>query len=84
MSSEELGPLRLTVQLEQWPLKVPFRITGYTWEKLDIVVVTLECHGKVGRGEAAGVYYKKDFPTDSVSRIEAIRTKIEAGTTREA
>jgi L-alanine-DL-glutamate epimerase-like enolase superfamily enzyme len=62
---------------------VPFRITGYTWEKLDVVVVTLECHDKVGRGEAAGVYYKKDFPTDIVSRIEATRTRVEAGITRE-
>jgi L-Ala-D/L-Glu epimerase / N-acetyl-D-glutamate racemase len=84
MSPADLGPLRLTVKLEQWPLKVPFRITGYTWEKLDVVVVALECGGKVGRGEAAGVYYKKDFPADIVSRIEAIRAQIEAGTTREA
>jgi L-Ala-D/L-Glu epimerase len=84
VNAGDLGPLRLTVALEQWPLKVPFRITGYTWEKLDVVVVTLECSGKVGRAEAAGVYYKKDFPTAMVSRIEAKRTRIEAGTTREA
>jgi len=76
--------MKLTVKLEQWPLKVPFRITGYTWEFLDVVLVTLDQDGKVGRGEAAGVYYKNDKPEGMVRQIEAVRKAIESGLTREA
>jgi hypothetical protein len=63
-------PVRLS------PLKAPFRITGHTWEYLDVLFVTLEGKGHEGRGEAAGVYYKNDTPAS------AVRPKIEAALTR--
>lgn len=45
-------------------------------------MVTLEHSGRVGRGEAAGVYYKRDRPADMLPQIAALRATIEAGLTR--
>ena len=78
------GQRTLQVAVENWPLRVPFRISGSTVLNLDVVVVTLAQHGHSGRGEAAGVDYRKDddIPT-MMHQIEAIRTSIEAGSDRE-
>ncbi len=84
MKTEVLGPLKLTAALEQWPLKTPFRITGRVWETLDVVMVTLGSGGQVGRGEAAGVYYKGDTPAAIIKQIETMRPAIEAGVSRES
>jgi L-Ala-D/L-Glu epimerase len=70
--------------VEQWPLAVPFRITGHTWDFVDVLVVTLEKDGQVGRGEAEGVYYKDDTPASMIKEIEARRSLIEAGINRES
>src|SRR4029077_2326868 len=78
-----MRPLRLRTKIEQWPLKAPFRITGYTWEQVDVLLVTLERNGRVGRGEAAGVYYKNDKPASMLRQLEALRPRIEAGLNRE-
>jgi L-alanine-DL-glutamate epimerase-like enolase superfamily enzyme len=79
-----IGPLRLRAQIEQWPLATPFRITGYVWESIDVVVVSLEKDGHVGRGEAAGVYYKHDKPAVMLETLESLRATIEAGLSRDA
>jgi L-alanine-DL-glutamate epimerase-like enolase superfamily enzyme len=78
------GPLILRTHIEQWPLVTPFRITGHTWESLTVLVVNLEQDGEVGRGEAAGVYYKNDAPASMDRQLQALRTKIEAGISRES
>jgi L-alanine-DL-glutamate epimerase-like enolase superfamily enzyme len=79
-----MQPLILRAAIEKWPLMVPFRITGYVWELLEVVRVDLEKDGCVGRGEAAGVYYKGDTPASMLGQIEELRTPIEAGVDREA
>jgi L-alanine-DL-glutamate epimerase-like enolase superfamily enzyme len=76
--------VRLRADIEQWPLRTPFRITGYSWECLDVLVVSLEKDGHAGRGEAAGVYYRKDKPAAMLQQIEALRTTIETGVSRES
>jgi L-Ala-D/L-Glu epimerase len=76
--------LRLHAAVEQWPLAAPFRITGYTWDHVDVVAVTLEKDGHLGRGEGAGVYYRNDTPALMLRQIEAVRRKIEAGVSRES
>jgi L-alanine-DL-glutamate epimerase-like enolase superfamily enzyme len=84
MELKSIGPLTLRLKIEQWPLTRPFRITGYTWEALDILVATLEKDGYVGRGEAAGIYYQNDKPASMIKQIEPLRTKIEAGISRDS
>jgi L-Ala-D/L-Glu epimerase len=74
--------MKVQTKLEQWPLKAPFRITGHTWFHLDTLLVTLESDGHIGRGEAAGVYYKADTPASMRRQIEHLRPQIEAGITR--
>jgi L-Ala-D/L-Glu epimerase len=83
MRSNLINRLTLDVKVEQWPLTTPFRITGYTWEFTDVLVVRLGKNGQVGQGEAAGVYYNKDRPAFMLETIESLRTTIEAGIDRD-
>jgi L-alanine-DL-glutamate epimerase-like enolase superfamily enzyme len=69
-------------EIERLPLKAPFRITGHVWEAIDVLVVSLEKDGCVGRGEAAGVYFKGDTPYAMLAQIESRRGRIEAGVSR--
>jgi L-alanine-DL-glutamate epimerase-like enolase superfamily enzyme len=84
MKSNQNGSLSLRLAIEQWPLKVPFRITGHTWDVLDVLVVSVEREGRVGRGEAAGIYYKNDSPATMVEQLNPYRATIEAGVTRDS
>jgi L-Ala-D/L-Glu epimerase len=79
---ESNSPLRLEAAVERWPLRRPFRITGYVWEAIEVAVVRLQEGEWVGRGEAAGIYYKGDTPASIVRRVEALRGRIEAGLDR--
>jgi L-alanine-DL-glutamate epimerase-like enolase superfamily enzyme len=81
---ECLGPLALHVGTETWPLKTPFRIAGHTWDALEVLIVTLTREGHVGRGEAAGVYYKNDTPPQMLKQICSVQRRIEAGIDRES
>lgn len=73
---------RLTAALERWPLKQPFQITGYTFDAIDVLLVTLERHGAISRGEAAGIYYFGETPQSMIAQIEAVRAPIENGIDR--
>ena len=76
--------LKLEVAVEQLPLSSPFRISGYTFEALDVVVVTLDDGRHRGRGEAEGVYYLGDHAPQMVASLEAHRGAIERGIDRAA
>ncbi len=79
------GPLTLRVSIEKYLLKEPFRITGQTMVDTEVVIVTLERNGHLGRGEASGVHYRAgDDVPGVIKRIEAARGLIEAGITRES
>lgn len=77
-----MGPLKLHLSIEKWPLKRPFRITGHTMDSVEVLVVNLYSDGLVGRGEAAGVYYKNDTPVAMAREVEALRPQIEGGIDR--
>jgi L-alanine-DL-glutamate epimerase-like enolase superfamily enzyme len=78
-----MGPLRLRVEIEHWPRSTPVRITGYTYDVINVVLLTLEKDGHVGRAEAGGVFYLKDTAETMLQQLEAVRTTIEAGIDRE-
>lgn len=84
MTTQPIGPLKLHIDKEQWPLAAPFRISGYTFTTIDVVLIRLEKDGIVGRGEGAGVYYRQDTPNKMMEQLEAVRETIERGLTREA
>jgi len=79
LTNEGCGPLHLEIVKEQWPLTVPFRIAGHTFEVLGVIVVTLRARSALGRGEAVGVYYRNDTASSLVERIEAVRPAVEKG-----
>jgi L-alanine-DL-glutamate epimerase-like enolase superfamily enzyme len=74
----------LETRLERWPLKTPIRITGFTFKDIETVFVRLRDGDLVGRGEAAGVYYREDTPAGILERFETVRTRIESGVGRAA
>jgi L-alanine-DL-glutamate epimerase-like enolase superfamily enzyme len=79
-----MGALQLSVAVQPVELAAPFRISGFVFERQDLVVVTLRDGALRGRGEASGVYYLKDDPQKIVATIEAHRARIEQGIDRES
>lgn len=84
MTGPSAQRLRLEVKIEHHPLKAPFRITGHSFDHLDLVVVTLADGPHEGRGEAAGVYYRGDVAASMAAQIEALRGQLEAGLDRQS
>jgi L-Ala-D/L-Glu epimerase len=77
--------LTLQVAIDNFALKEPFHITGHSMVDTDVVTVTLRKGAQIGRGEASGVYYRKnDDAAGVVKQIEAVRARIEAGIDRES
>jgi L-alanine-DL-glutamate epimerase-like enolase superfamily enzyme len=64
-------------------LREPFRISGYLFEAMPAVLVSIGDGVATGRGEAAGVYYLNDDPDHIEAEIERFRPAIEAGIDRE-
>jgi L-Ala-D/L-Glu epimerase len=79
-----MGALQLSVAIQPVELSAPFRISGFVFERQDLVVVTLRDGAHRGRGEASGVYYLKDDPQKIVATLEAHRAQIEQGIDRES
>jgi L-Ala-D/L-Glu epimerase len=75
---------KLDVTIERLPFAAPFRIAGYLFEALDVVIVALDEGAHRGRGEAAGVYYLGDTAPGMAAAIERVRAALEAGADRAA
>jgi L-alanine-DL-glutamate epimerase-like enolase superfamily enzyme len=73
----------LTVERLATRFDSPLRISGYVFDSMPSVGVTIEEAGITGRGEAAGVYYLGDDQDHMVAMIEEHRSAIEAGADRE-
>lgn len=82
--SDVIGPLRLEQKIERWQRKTPARITGYTWNAIDVLVVHLSHGAHAGFAEGVGVYYGTDNAVSMMARLEELRTIIEAGLSRES
>ncbi len=81
--SRAVPRLELRTAVEALPLRVPFRISGFTFTEIPVLVVELAADAFRGRGEAAGVYYLDDHPASMVDTLEVCRPVIEAGISRE-
>ncbi len=69
--------MKLETHIERWPLAVPFRITGHVFEYIDVLIAVLRDGDLVGRGEAAGVYYRDESAKRMQAQVEAVRGCIE-------
>jgi len=78
-----MNAIEMSLTVEQWPLKVPFRISGYLFACVDTLTVRLNKQGCVGQGETGGVYYLNDKPANMLQQLEGIRRTIEAGISRD-
>jgi L-alanine-DL-glutamate epimerase-like enolase superfamily enzyme len=63
---------QLFVRAERWASKVPFRISGRSWDAFDLVVCELHEDGCVGRGEAAGVFYLDEQADGIRAQIDSV------------
>jgi L-alanine-DL-glutamate epimerase-like enolase superfamily enzyme len=73
----------LTVERLATRFDSPLRISGYVFDSMPSVAVTIEEQGASGRGEAAGVYYLDDGQDRMVRMVEESRAAIEGGAGRE-
>jgi L-alanine-DL-glutamate epimerase-like enolase superfamily enzyme len=74
---------QMTVEHKVFPLRAPFVITGYTFTEHHAIWVTVSDGIHRGRGEACGIYYHGDTPESMTTELEAIRSVVEAGASRE-
>jgi L-Ala-D/L-Glu epimerase len=72
-----MPPLSLSVSIEPQRLKAPFRISGYEFLHVDVIVVTLDDGERQGRGEGGGVYYLGDDAAHMTADLDAHREAIE-------
>jgi L-Ala-D/L-Glu epimerase len=82
MATVSRTTLTLDHRRDAMRFREPFRISGYLFEAMPAVVVTLGDGVHQGRGEAAGVYYLNDDPAHMESQIERYRDVIEYGLDR--
>lgn len=73
----------LSVRSEYWKSKAPFRISNRSWEGFDLIVCELRDNGRVGRGEASGVFYLDEQPDGMRAQIERVATQVVRGAGRE-
>lgn len=74
--------MTVRVEIEEWRMAEPLRITSHTFDVMPFLYVTIEKDGHVGRGEAAGVYYRGDDAASMKRQIAPLIPAIEAGITR--
>jgi len=76
--------LSLHVVADNLFLRTPFAISGYVFEFMPAIVVTLTDGVHTGRGEASGVYYFGDDAARMMAQVQSVRAEVEAGYSRSA
>jgi L-alanine-DL-glutamate epimerase-like enolase superfamily enzyme len=73
--------MRIDIDVEQWPVRRPFKIAYHTFHHRDLLSVTLNDGVHVARGEAGG-HPQLESIADARARLEALRGDIARGITR--
>ncbi len=74
--------MKLSVHIEDWELKQPFRITGKEWRTSDALVVQISDGKSIGRGEGQGVFYLGETMESMFAQVESVAEEIEQGVSR--
>lgn len=74
---------KVTMQVETWPTRQPFAITGHIFTEAAVLVVSVTEEGSTGRGEASGVYYLGETAETLLQQAESIRSSLEKGLGRD-
>lgn len=64
-------------------MRAPFKITGHVFSELECLLVELGQDGRVGRGEAAGVYYLGDTVEACLEQVAGVAGELERGLERQ-
>lgn len=72
----------LTCNIDRRPLIEPFQLAGRRYDMIELLVVTIEENGALGRGEARGVPYHGDTAESLANQISAIEDMLRAGAGR--
>jgi len=73
----------VSCHIESWAARIPFRISRNTWHSFDGIVCEIGEAGRIGRGEALGVYYLGERNETMLADVESVRAELEAGAGRE-
>ena len=74
----------VSVHMENWVAKIPFRISRHTSYDFPCVVCEISQNGVIGRGEALGVYYFGDTEQSMLEQLQSIEDELANGAGREA
>lgn len=73
----------MTCSVEPWSLKRPFSITGYTFEHVTLLHVSVRDGEHTGHGEGSGIYYRQETGDSMLRQAHAVRDAVIKGATRE-
>ena len=74
---------RVSNHIESWASLIPFRISSHEWDTFPSVVCEIEQDGRVGRGEALGVYYLNETETTMLAQLESVQESLADGASRD-
>ncbi len=74
----------VSLHLESWATRIPFRISGHTWNEFVCVVCEIAEDGKIGRGQGEDVYYCGETDKGMLEALEMITPELERGIDRAA
>lgn len=75
--------MQLSVHIENWELKQPFRITGKEWRAATALVVQISEGSLVGCGEGQGVFYLGETADSMLTQVNSVADEICQGVSRE-
>jgi L-alanine-DL-glutamate epimerase-like enolase superfamily enzyme len=70
------SPLQLSLHIEDWATKIPFRITGRRVDSFKVIVVVVSDGTHEGRGEGFPVFYLGETAENLEKQIEACAAQI--------
>lgn len=73
---------QLRAEIQAWPMKEPFSISGHVFDAANVLYVEIEEAGVIGRAEAASVYYLGETSASLLATVERVKSVIEQGLTR--
>jgi L-alanine-DL-glutamate epimerase-like enolase superfamily enzyme len=72
----------LSARIETWPVAGSFTIARGSKTHVDVVIVEIDCEGRVGRGEGTAIYYHGETAVRVADQARAIADAVAGGVTR--
>ncbi|MEM7707298.1 MAG: dipeptide epimerase [Pseudomonadota bacterium] len=62
----------------RWPMRKPFKVSGYTWHEMAVLQVAITRDGHLGRGEGAPLFYRAETAEDLCTAVRSLGSKLPA------